>query len=118
MFKSELHSKMLKNEKHELLQPLVFESLIGEIIVPKGFVTDFASVPRIPIVYALTGNTSHRAAVVHDYLYGDNGLRVSRKKADKVFLEAMKSRKVSGWRRYSMYWAVRLFGSNRYKNQL
>lgn len=114
MFTTTLNTKMLDNGKHELLQPLVFESkLIDEIIVPAGFITDFASTPRLPIVYWLTGNTSHRSAVIHDYLYHTG--TVSRKTADKVFLEAMESRGVPKWRRLSMYRAVRLFGHNHYK---
>lgn len=104
---------MLEDGKHELLQPLIFESALGgEIIVPAGFVTDFSSVPRLPLAYWLTGNTSHRSAVIHDYLYHTG--TVSREMADRIFLEAMKSRNVPAWRRSSMYWAVRLFGYNSY----
>ena len=101
--------------KHwKLLSPLVFESnLHGEIIVPAGFYTDFSSVPRIPFVYAMFGNTSHSAAVIHDYLY--SGLySISRKDADSVFLEAMESRGQSKWHRKVMWKAVRWFGEGCY----
>ncbi len=58
-----------------------------EIEVPYGFVHDFASVPRLPLMYAVAGNRYHRAAVVHDYLCRSRQVR--RDRADKVFLEAM-----------------------------
>lgn len=89
--------------------------LIGNgIEVPKGFITDFASVPRIPVVYSLTGNTAHDAAVVHDYLYQTH--IISKKLADKIFLEAMKVMKVPRWRRWVMYYTVRVAGGPSYKS--
>ena len=39
------------------------------ITVPTGFLTDFASVPRMPFVFLLFGDVAHEAAVIHDYLY-------------------------------------------------
>lgn len=92
-----------------LLQPLVFDSDdYGFIKVPTGFKTDFASVPRIPLVYSMFGNTSHSSAVIHDYLYSGEK-KISRKDADKIFIEAMESQNQSKWRRKPMFWAVRLF---------
>lgn len=78
-------------------------------LVPKGFVTDFASVPRLPVVYLLAGNTAHAAAVVHDYLYQTHLTR-SKPKADLVFLDAMKATGVPAWRRWLMYSAVSVCG--------
>lgn len=94
-----------------LRSPLAYESSIaGRVIcAPEGFRTDFASVPRIPVVYWLTGDVAHAAAVIHDYLYSTGG--VSRELADDVLLEAMSVTGVPVWRRYAMYWAVRAFGA-------
>ena len=46
----------------QLTQPLVYKSDItgGTYTVPTGFVTDFASVPRVPIVFLLCGDTASR----------------------------------------------------------
>lgn len=74
------------------------------IRVPKGFRTDFASVPRLPLAYLLTGDQVHAPAVVHDYLIRKG--RLERQLCDKIFLEAMEADKVPKWRRYLMYWAV------------
>jgi len=114
IFKTNLDVRS-KGEFWKLLSPLIFESEeFGEIVVPKGFLTNFASVPRIPVVYALFGNTSHSSATLHDFLYSKD-TDFTRKTADGIFIEAMRSRKQPKWRRVPMYWAVRLFGKWHYK---
>lgn len=72
------------------------------VVVPTGFITNFASVPY---------KTDPRPAVIHDYLYTRKD--ISRKLADQVFLEAMNvAQDVAPWRRKIRYWAVRLFGGS------
>jgi hypothetical protein len=81
--------------------------------VPKGFKTDFASVPQMFWAYISPTGKHGKAAVLHDYLYSTK--IVSRKEADKIFLEAMKVLGVAKWKRGVMYYAVRLFGGKHYK---
>lgn len=100
----------------KLLCELAYNSQIhGLIIVPAGYVTDFASVPRLPFAYWLTGDTAHASAVVHDYLCSVEYQRckISWGRAADVFREAMKHEKVPAWRRTMMYWAVRMAGGKR-----
>lgn len=87
--------------------------IIGEVSVPVGFKTDFASVPRVPIVFDIMGNRAHAAATIHDYLYATGA--VSRKTADRVFKEACMASGISKTRSWLMYAAVRMFGWRRYK---
>ena len=91
-----------------LLEPLVFQSdvLATTLIVPAGFVTDFASVPRIGPLYDLAGDTGHASATVHDWLCRSK--TIPRNRADKVFLEALKVEGVPSWRRNMMYYGVRI----------
>lgn len=99
---------------------LIYESdLLGKIVVPMQFETDFASVPRVPIFYMLFGDRAHREAVIHDYLYRKDAQTrkypyISREKADAVFLEAMENRKKPIFVRWSMYLGVRLGGWTAY----
>jgi hypothetical protein len=96
------------------------------ITVPSGFITDLASTPRILWAFIAPFDVA-RAAIVHDLLYKSirqyrwkKGLieedkeliENSKKAADKVFLLAMKDAepKVSGWKIYSAWKAVDLFG--------
>lgn len=114
-FLSELDSRDLGNDgqKAELLADLIYRTKVfGEeavIIVPAGFVTDFASVGRWPLLYWLFGNTARRPAVVHDYLYQTH-LSETKFRADKVFNEAMDSIDLPHWRRRTMFSGVALFG--------
>lgn len=95
-----------------LVTALVYQSDVAgqTFVVPRGFVTDLASVPRLPVVFWLTGGTSNEAAAVHDWLYTEQP--VSRAVADKVLLEASAVTGVPAWRRWLMYWGVRLGGGS------
>lgn len=80
-------------------------------IVPAGFVTDFASVPRLPFAYLLTGDTAHMSAILHDHLCRKLvPSEMTWREAADIFREAMADEGVPGWRRWLMYWAVRLAG--------
>lgn len=78
------------------------------ITVPAGFVTDFASIPRIPLAYWLLGGTANEAAVIHDFLYRKQF--TTRKQADQVLLEAMVATDIIPWRRAMIYFGVRIGG--------
>ena len=97
-----------------LTAPLHYESDLAKavIMVPRGFTTDFASTPRLPLVYWLTGNIATKAAVVHDFLYTDG--RYPRKMADEIFLEACEVLGVSWFQRWAMYLGVRAGGASHY----
>ena len=84
----------------------------GLIEVPAGFETDFASVPRWPLTFALLGSYGHAAAVIHDWLYTTGEL--SRPDADRVFHEALRSSGIARWRAWLMWAGVRVSGSGRY----
>jgi hypothetical protein len=81
------------------------------------FELDFASIPRVfwrlmPPT-GLPGQAYGAAAVWHDWLYAHQAVQgepITRKQADRVFLEIMAYKGVARWRRRVMYWAVRLFG--------
>lgn len=97
--------------------PLAYESdKIGQVVVPVGFVTDFASVPRIPYVFDIAGDKGDMSGTVHDYLYDkDCTLPVSRRQADKVLKEGLIAQGVPKWIAFMMYVAVRLFAKSHYR---
>ena len=78
------------------------------VTVPCGFETDFASVPRIPLAFLFFGDTSHEAAVIHDWLYRTK--EFSRSEADAVFREANEVAGAGFIRRWAMWAGVRLGG--------
>lgn len=91
-----------------------FEDSSEVISIPQGFITDFASVPRIFWVLFPPDGKYTQAAVVHDYLYMRHGIlaerEYSRKRCDQIFLEAMKVLGVPLLTRRIMYTAVRIGG--------
>jgi len=84
------------------------------IRVPKGFVTDFASVPRFFWRVVPPMGQHGKAAVVHDFLYRKSS-GFSKILADAIFFEAMELLGVSWWKRWVMYLAVRYFGRSSFQ---
>jgi len=91
------------------------------IEVPVGFMTDFASVPRLFWAILPQWGTYGNAAVIHDFCYWQQQItkkkgkklvtkNITRKQADKIFLEGMAVLKVPLYHIYPIYWAVRAFG--------
>jgi hypothetical protein len=57
--------------------------------VPSGQFTDFASVPRLPIVYLCYADKFHMAALFHDLDYGIGGTEADFHRANYDFLAGM-----------------------------
>lgn len=95
-----------------LLAVLIYVSRLANrsFEVPAGFITDLASVPRLPFVYLLTGGMGHAAAVLHDWLYTTH--EVPRDVADAIFREALVLCGVSKWQAYLMWLGVRVGGAS------
>lgn len=99
----------LNGKNWELVE--LFEYYIDEpdgekIEVPKGFITDFASIPKM--FWSLVGSPwgkYGKAAVIHDYGYFKT--LYTRKKMDRIFYDGMKVLGVPYWKRKTMYFAVR-----------
>ena len=113
-FPVSLKVEQIDDYRWRLLENFPYHSeLLGRwFTVPKGFVTDFASVPRVPVAYWLTGGIAHISAVVHDYLYSTH--LTTRSEADQVFLEAAAASNIPAWRRNLMYWGIRAGGWQRW----
>ncbi len=99
----------------ELQDSLSFNLSNGEkLIVPAGFRTDFATIPKIVSLFIPSG-VYNFPSLVHDYYYTYHG--TTRKEADKEFLHLMNVFvKDFKTRNKLMYYAVRLFGLKRWNN--
>lgn len=108
-FETELVVQEIDDSTWRLKEDLVYKGDIVDLVyVPAGFITDFASVPRVPFIFDVLGDIAHRSAVLHDYLYYCGN--VSRYTADRVLLEAMKVDGVAPWKRQQIFWGVRIGG--------
>lgn len=86
---------------------------IETIVVPKGFITDLASIPRPLWIWFPPHDEYAKAAIIHDYMY-DNGIG-SKAEADYVFYEALGVLGIPNWKRKIMYRMVKWFGKGNYK---
>ena len=98
-----------------LTADLIYQSDIGGLItVPAGFVTDFASVPRIPIIFDAFGDKASEAATVHDAIYAPDfhHFGMSRETADAILREATLAPAHSELLADALWGGVRLAGES------
>lgn len=127
VFTDRLELLQIDGDKWETGRELEYD--VGEkgsderIIVPKGYITDLASVPWPATLFIPKSGDFNPCAVIHDYLYNKQGRIIvydrkgliipkiySRKQCDDIFLEAMLALKVNWLKARIMYSAVRTFG--------
>ena len=103
-----IHEEDARGNVYTLLQELRYHDLV----VPIGFESDGASVPRFFWRYVFPPGNVHamRAAFLHDYVYREHPKGWTRKMADKMFLVVMRRDGVDERRAKRAYWGVRLFG--------
>jgi hypothetical protein len=107
-------------------EELVIPSRGYHLVVPKGFETDLASIPRLLWPCVAPFELSCVAPIVHDFLYQHGGQITTRHEgvdvivdavrsftksdADLFLLDLMQQEHVPAWRAWSAYYAVKWFG--------
>jgi hypothetical protein len=90
------------------------DGYLAPIEVPAGFVTDFASIPRLFwSIFRPDGDYAH-AAVIHDYLYWTRSR--PRDVADEILKRDMQDLHVDRSSIAEIYTAVRAFGSGAWED--
>ena len=120
-FLSKLDVEQVEDRREEgrgtwrLLSPLIYRSDVADdtFVVPKGFVTDFASVPRIPLAFDWLGDRGNLAATLHDRLYSKPHM-VRRAMADRILLEALIVQGVPRLAALAIWLGVRIGGASHY----
>ena len=120
-FLGEVKVTFLQGRWRRIEQEIRYERYGSWIIIPKGFITDFASIPRVFWTVLSPDDARYiYAALVHDVLYEQHG-ELDREAAVYIFWEAMGATRrvpkpdlpgVSEPTRYAMWAAVRIFGQN------
>lgn len=108
-FLTTLDVKYVDGNYWRLAHKLIYQVAEGDVIeIPRGFTTDYASVP--PVIRWMFPKSGKYcpAAVVHDWLYFKKTR--PRAEADGIFCEAMKILGVNAFTYQQMYWALRAFG--------
>lgn len=110
----------LKNRQgeqlYQLQSPLIYQSDVAGVVitVPTGFVSDLASIPRLPFIYVLLAKVADLPGVVHDFLYSTGVL--PRAMADNVLREACLLTGVPAWKASMIYYGVRLGGGSHFNS--
>ena len=117
-FVTTLKTDQTDRRTYKLLDDLVLaDDYQRTIIVPAGFVTDFASIQVLHnaflfVLFALVSGYGNYAATVHDWLYEHGSL--TRKEADAVLYRALRAEGVARWRAWLMWAGVRIGGAKQY----
>lgn len=88
--------------------PVVWETPEEIIVIPPGFRTDLASIPRLLQAIVPVNDKHREAAILHDYLFVVQDR--PREQVDALFLLAMAASGVRTTQRVAMYLAVRIGG--------
>ena len=113
------------------------DSAGGDIVVPVGFLSDLASIPRIAwsLGYDSDCNIMELGAWTHDLLYSNAGsvpvrscdhrtrsvtamMTLTRKQCDRVLCyEAMPDLGAARWQQNAVYWALRVGGRSSFNTE-
>lgn len=110
IYTESLYQDPEKPHRHKLTRPVELVLSDGQFIhIPVGFVTDFATVPRLLWGIVATSGRHNAATLIHDYLYSIQ--YENRKFADEEMLFWLRESKVHEIKSQAMYAAVRLRGA-------
>lgn len=107
--------KRLGHNRYEISNDVViFIAPATPVVIYKGVVTDFASIPRLlRWIIDKDDKGITMAALTHDVLYATEWM--DRRTSDAIFLQIMKHRRAPWWRRTMAYMGVRLGGGFTWK---
>ena len=111
-FLTPLRVEQVNDDNWRLTWPLRYWSALLQSLyeVPEGFVTDFASVPRMPFIYWFMGGKAEAPAVLHDWFYRTNSIEVTRDTADALLYESVTAAGYWRVRAWLMWAGVRIGG--------
>jgi hypothetical protein len=113
---SEVVMTPVKGVLYRVDKPIKIKVGKDKIIVPKGFKTDLASIPRILWnIYPPQLSNYVMPAIVHDYLYSCPNKR-SRQYIDNIFYSLLIHNGVSTEIAVKFYLGVRLFGGEYFES--
>src|SRR5262245_24845797 len=108
-FESDVVVREVDDNTWELVEPLRYVGNNDRFLVPDGFRTDFASVPRVFVWLIPKYGRYTKAAILHDFLCEESKAgRFDRDDADGLFRRAMRELGVPFLRRWIMWGAVSL----------
>lgn len=116
-----LHVSRFAEPMYYLLKPITWkpnpgQEKLGEVTVPVGFVTDFASIPRVFFTALRPDGVYTYPAIVHDYLYWTQ--TKPRDVCDRIFKIGMEEFGTPSVTIDTIYTAVRAGGEVSWSNNM
>ena len=114
----DVHHETARGDILTLKEELVILWRGKVLVVPEGFESDGASVPRFlwASVSPRIDPRTLRGAVVHDFIYRNHPDGWIRKEADELFYDLIREEGLSWGKAQKAYWGVRLFGGAAWRN--
>jgi len=109
----DVHQSDAMGNVYTLREPLYYR----EMVVPVGFESDGASVPRFcwRLVFPPGDPLALRAAFLHDFIYRTHPAGWTRAQADALFRDVLIADGVPKWRAYLAWSGVRIGGAKAWK---
>ena len=123
-FLTKLNCDVFDSKKHkiQLTKELRAMTAFGLVIVPVGFISDFASIPWWIRWLIPKMGKYNRSSVVHDFLYQYGRLRkddphseITQEVADLIYKKLMEAQKVANWRKWTQWKGLRIGGFKQWK---
>ena len=117
MLKVAVHNEDEKGNVYTLLEDVTVLWQTNTLVIPAGFKSDGASVPRFfwRSVFPPGDSRALTAAFAHDYVYRTHHEGWTRKMADDMFYDLLREDRVPWFNAQAAYWGVRLFGFSSWK---
>lgn len=119
--KVEVHQRDAQGNVYRLAEPLYYVYDYGHrkgmLVVPVGFESDGASVPRLfwSTVFPPGDTRALFAAFVHDYIYRTHPLGWTRAEADETFRILLREHGVSAYVAWKAWLGVRIGGASAWR---
>jgi hypothetical protein len=116
---SPLYLGRFRDETYFVLEPITWKpnadqaARFSAVEVPRGFVTDLASIPRIFFSVLRPDGQYAYSAIVHDYLYWTQTR--TREESDEIFKLGMQDFDIAKKTVFAVHRAVQTFGASAWK---
>lgn len=105
----------LNNDLYEVKEDIIYNVFGGQLIVPKGFKTDLASIPKFINCIIPKRGLYDAGAILHDFLYSEYSIYdINREDSDKIFEYIIHLCGVPKDLSLKMYYSVRAFGESHF----
>ena len=120
MLKVSVHTADDMGNVYTLLEDMVVIWNGKVLVVPAGFKSDGASVPRFfwRIVFPPGDSRALRASIAHDFIYRNCPFGWTRAEADQLFYDVLRTDGVPYLNAKGAYYGVRLFGCKSWKGKI